>query len=89
MALLKDLDIPAMIISSSIDDHAWNMVYINGEWYFYDVTWEDSDGIDDEYFFYYELSLEDLKIDHRFDESNSELLSYDDYVDFAEYVFGY
>ncbi len=33
------LDIPCNIIINS--DHAWNQVYVNGKWYFVDVTWDD------------------------------------------------
>lgn len=33
------LDIPCKTIVNS--DHAWNQVYVNGKWYFVDVTWDD------------------------------------------------
>lgn len=33
------LDIPCNTIINS--DHAWNQVYVNGNWYFVDVTWDD------------------------------------------------
>ena len=33
------LDIPCNTIISR--DHAWNQVYVNGKWYFVDVTWDD------------------------------------------------
>ncbi len=33
------LDIPCNTIINS--DHAWNQVYVNGKWYFVDVTWDD------------------------------------------------
>lgn len=33
------LDIPCNTIVNS--DHAWNQVYVNGKWYFVDVTWDD------------------------------------------------
>jgi len=35
------LDIPAVVVSSWELNHAWNMVQIDGEWYWLDVTWDD------------------------------------------------
>ncbi len=34
------LDIPCNIVTNA--NHAWNQVYIDGNWYFVDATWDDS-----------------------------------------------
>lgn len=42
---LEELDIPSFKISS--DTHVWNVVYVDGDWYHLDLTWDDpvsSDG---------------------------------------------
>lgn len=38
---LKYEGIPCGIVSSENVDHAWNIVYIDGQWYHVDVTWDD------------------------------------------------
>lgn len=35
------LGIPSKIVISSSMGHAWNIIYINGNWYHVDVTWDD------------------------------------------------
>jgi len=42
------IGIESIVISSDEMDHAWNMVLIEGNWYFVDVTWADTG--DTEYF---------------------------------------
>lgn len=39
--LLSLLDIPCSLIVSWEMDHAWNVLYIDGDWYQADVTWDD------------------------------------------------
>lgn len=46
--LLDELDVPCVIICGEVIDesgnmqkHAWNEVYLNGNWYAIDVTWDD------------------------------------------------
>jgi len=87
LGLLKDVDIPALVIASDVDDHAWNLVYYEGEWVYFDVTFEDTDGIEDEYYYYFALTSDDLKYDHIFDESGPDTLSEEDYLALANYVF--
>ena len=44
---MKELGIPCTLLTgtanngSGMENHAWNAVKINGEWYFVDVTWDD------------------------------------------------
>lgn len=40
-ALLKEVGIDSIVVSSSDMEHAWNMVYIDEYWYHVDVTWDD------------------------------------------------
>ncbi len=40
--LLQELDVPCIYVSGN--DHAWNMVELDGKWYSVDVTWDDVQG---------------------------------------------
>ncbi len=48
--LLDQLDIPCVIITGTAKGgpHAWNMVKLDGEWYYVDVTWGNSKYHDEE-----------------------------------------
>lgn len=46
--LMDELDIPVTIETGG--NHAWNRVYVDGEWYNIDVTWDDNNGISYDYF---------------------------------------
>ncbi|MBO4619486.1 MAG: Ig-like domain-containing protein, partial [Victivallales bacterium] len=39
--LLRKVGVPVDYIASDSMNHAWNAVYIDGEWYHVDVTWDD------------------------------------------------
>jgi len=43
-AFMKILDIPCVMVSSESMNHAWNMVQLDGEWYWIDTTWDDPVG---------------------------------------------
>ncbi|MDR0540228.1 MAG: transglutaminase domain-containing protein [Spirochaetaceae bacterium] len=40
-ALLRSAGIPVRIVTSRGINHAWNNVYLDGKWLFYDATWDD------------------------------------------------
>ncbi|MDR2602047.1 MAG: transglutaminase-like domain-containing protein [Spirochaetaceae bacterium] len=40
-ALLRAAGIPVKIVVARSISHAWNNVYVNGAWKFYDATWDD------------------------------------------------
>jgi len=40
-AVLNELGIPNITVTSDEMDHTWNMVYLDGSWYHIDVTWND------------------------------------------------
>ena len=42
--LLNSLNIPCEIITSEEMEHAWNLVYLEGNWCHIDVTWDDPAG---------------------------------------------
>lgn len=48
--LLEKLDIPCVVVTGSAKGgpHAWNMVKLDGEWYYTDVTWGNSKYHDEE-----------------------------------------
>lgn len=54
-AIMEELGIPAIMVSSAQMNHAWNEIYVNDHWYHVDVTWNDPDsdvyGRADHYFF--------------------------------------
>lgn len=42
--LLSAAGIPNMFVASSDLNHGWNLVYVGGNWYHVDITWDDSIG---------------------------------------------
>ncbi len=71
--LLTTMGIPAWTVtgvssvpgSTSVEPHAWNIVYLNGEWYYTDVTWDDQGSTTDEiYYAYFNVTTEQLFEDH-------------------------
>jgi transglutaminase/protease-like cytokinesis protein 3 len=87
MGLLKDLDIPSILVASQVDDHAWNMVYVENEWLYVDATWEDDFSGDTRYWTYFLINQTELEEDHQFDSGSKDTLNAKDYLDFAHYIF--
>ena len=59
---LEDLNIPNYKISS--ENHIWNLVYLNNNWYHLDLTWDDpvaTDGKDILEYDYFLITSEELK----------------------------
>lgn len=58
------------VVGDSGGDHAWNMVKIDGKWYFLDATWDDpltgsgSDSVYSPFHTYFNLSAEMMAEDH-------------------------
>ncbi len=50
------------------EGHAWNLVKLDGEWYYTDVTWDDSENF--VFHEYLNITTALLKEDHTLDESN-------------------
>lgn len=42
MMLIKKAGVSCNYISSEENNHAWNSVYLDGKWYYVDVTWDDT-----------------------------------------------
>lgn len=87
MGILKDLDVPSILVASQIDDHAWNMVYVDDEWSYVDATWEDDYYENSEYWYYFLIDQSELEEDHRFDSGSKDTLNAKDYLEFAQYIF--
>lgn len=89
--LAHELGIPSLMISSEVMAHAWNMVYLEGEWLFVDLTFDDP--IPDQKgrlrSNYLLLNEEDFLSlgKHEFDETEGTALSKETYVEFANYVY--
>lgn len=68
--MAKEAGLEARIMTGKSRDqnHAWNLIRINGEWYQIDLTWDDPTGVDDLNYVrydYYNLTDEQLKKDHQ------------------------
>lgn len=60
-------DIPVMVVRGNAGgSHEWNMVYLDGEWYCMDVTWDDPTGMSADYigYAYFLLTSEQMSKDH-------------------------
>ncbi len=91
MQLTRMMDIPSIMVSSQNMNHAWNMVYVDNEWKFLDVTWNDPipDVQDRVLYTYYLLDYNEFvaKGHHFFDLASENTLSIEEVVDFANYAF--
>lgn len=97
VGLAIKLNIPALTVSSTTMNHAWNMVYTGSAWRYVDATWDDpipdkSGRVLDNYLL---LDLKTLTTNsstikaHTFDQSGESTLSAADYLAFAEFVYPY
>jgi len=87
MGLLKDLDVPAIMVGSDVDDHAWNLVYADSAWSYVDSTWEDDTYADTDVWYYFLIDRETLEEDHRWDSGWGDTLNGDDFEALAYYIF--
>ena len=71
--MLKEAGIENLIISGTAggQNHAWNLVRIRGNWYHMDVTWDDPlpDVAGRVTYRYYNLTDEQMRMDHSWDSS--------------------
>ena len=68
--LLYKVGIPSHIVTGygGAESHAWNLVKLDGDWYYTDLTWDDQDsGL---YYSYYNVTTEQLEKDHTIDETD-------------------
>ncbi len=87
--LASSMHIPSFMISSNTINHAWNMVYINGEWLFVDCTWDDPINGDGTVYQNYCLMNEEEMMEterYQFDENTETTLDLKEYQKFAEKV---
>lgn len=89
--LAHQLNIPSLIISSEVMAHAWNMVYLEGEWLYVDVTFDDpvpdqKDKVRSTYYLLDETDLLSLG-KHEFDVKEKTALDAQTYLEFANYVY--
>lgn len=89
--LTAQLNIPSVMVSSQNMNHAWNMVYLDGEWLFIDTTWDDPvpDRQGRVLATYYLLTLDQMKKKghHFFDLSSDQTLGIEEVIEFANYAF--
>lgn len=78
MAGVECITVPGAAFSSQ-EDHAWNMVRLNGEWYCVDVTWDanmreqsEQAGLDwpEEYWNYFNVTSDEMAESHQWDYAN-------------------
>lgn len=90
MLLAHQLNIPTTMVNVQSIQHAWNMVYVDGEWLYVDVTWDDQlleqANLKNTYFL---KSYQDFIKDglHVFDEASDTTLTQAQIVDFAKFAF--
>lgn len=64
--LLQQASIPATVVMGTAADapeaHMWNLVYINGAYYYLDVTWDDNEDIPQ--YAYFNITSDDLQRSH-------------------------
>jgi hypothetical protein len=89
--LSAELNIPALMVSSQNMNHAWNVVYLDGEWLFLDATWNDpvpdrKGRVLDTYLL---LNLNQFKNvgHHFFDLASSQTLGIEEVFEFGEFAF--
>lgn len=89
--LSAELNIPSMMVSSQNMNHAWNAVYVDGEWLFLDATWNDPvpDRKGRVLTTYYLKNLSEFKgIGHHFfDLASTQTLGIEEVLTFGEYAF--
>lgn len=70
--IMEQLNIPCYYVigRSEEQDHAWNIIYVNGTWKNVDVTWDD--GLEDPYYFF-NKSDEEFNQTHARDEVSASL----------------
>lgn len=54
--------------------HAWNSVYLNGSWYYTDLTWDDADDTGSIHHEYLEITLDEMKQQHLWDTAQYPFL---------------
>lgn len=47
---LNKLGVPCYAIDSDVENHSWNIVKLNGKYYYVDTTWMDVDNGDEQYY---------------------------------------
>ena len=84
MLCMKVLNIPCKSITGGTTNggHAWNQVYVDGTWYYIDVTWDDpiiNGGIDPNYIRWTYYLSASLWSDHSVSYS-SDNLDFDEWL---------
>ena len=78
--LLQKVGIPAWHVwgvgleysTNTLQDHAWNLVKLDGQWYYTDVTWDDQGS--NTFYSYFNITAQQLQEDHIIDSSLIPLL---------------
>jgi transglutaminase/protease-like cytokinesis protein 3 len=95
MGLAQELQIPVLTVSSQTMNHAWNLVYDGTQWLYVDATFDDpvpdkAGRVFETYFLISKKTITTASSTitaHVFDESGDGMLSAQDYLDFAVYLF--
>ena len=73
-ALLQAVGIPCLYVSGLADNgyeiggHAWNVVQLDGKWYYADPTWDDHDSVDLPMdYSYFNITYDEISVDHFLD----------------------
>ncbi len=87
--LMQSVGIPAWYVEGTADNgegiggHAWNLVQLDGNWYYTDVTWDDPIGLNGRYkvYTYLNVPYDKIRLNHFEDERLTALLPVADSID--------
>lgn len=82
-ALANKLNIPSGVIRSNEMNHIWNVLYIDGEWYHADATWDDPTNdkysrVNHTHFLKSDDWMTDVGRHYGFNKANADSTKYDD-----------
>lgn len=95
MGIAQQLNIPVITVSSTVMNHAWNLVYTGTYWRYVDVTFDDPipDKAGRVISTYFLIDSKKIRTEtdsikaHPFDLASDSTLSEQDYLDFVAYLF--
>ena len=89
--LLNEIGIPSLVVSSDAENHAWNLIYIENQWYQLDATWDDPiPDVRGRIFYTYFLkpASNGRFADHKYDKFTNTTFDLETYLEFGNWLLG-